>query len=163
SIAIFSFESSGTMANNRVSDANDAISANWSKGTTFQNNYVTNSGSGVHTDNNGGAGGAADVLQGKVVVNWPANSYGGWGFAPYRNVTVSCNTISNVTVGVALAGQQVPVTPVFSGNTVSGNLDPAGAGVYVTSSLFGFGSSDVSGAFQENFVSNTAAGFFLES
>ena len=48
SIAIFSWASSGTVSNNIVSDANDAIAANHSLGITFSGNNVSNSDSGSH-------------------------------------------------------------------------------------------------------------------
>src|SRR5207237_5012031 len=56
SIAMFNFGGAGSFANNTVSDANDAISANHSSGTQFLNNQVTSSGSGVHTDHAGDGG-----------------------------------------------------------------------------------------------------------
>ena len=71
SIAMFDFEGAGVMEDNKVSSANDAISANWSKGTQFVGNKITKSGSGVHTDNNGGSGGSGDLRK-----TWPSNSSG---------------------------------------------------------------------------------------
>ena len=53
SIGIFNFNGGGTIADNDVSNANDAIASNWSDGTQFTGNTVTSSGSGVHTDNAG--------------------------------------------------------------------------------------------------------------
>src|SRR5262249_7772481 len=63
SIAMFNFGGSGVMAYNKVTNANDAISANWSTGTQFVHNVILKSQSGVHTDNNGGEGGTADVIK----------------------------------------------------------------------------------------------------
>lgn len=163
SIAIMNFGGGGVIAGNIVVDANDAIAANWSTGTRFETNTVLRSGSGVHTDNNGGSGGIADVLTGNVVQDGASQAYGVWVFAPYRDVTVSGNTVTNVDVGLALAGQQTPVSVLFTNNTVIGNMAADGAGVYLTTSLWGYGSSDVTAVFQGNFISNTVAGFFLES
>jgi parallel beta-helix repeat protein len=56
SICIFNFGGSGTISDNSLSDCNDAIAANWSAGTQFIGNTVTNSGSGIHSDNNGTVG-----------------------------------------------------------------------------------------------------------
>jgi hypothetical protein len=68
---------------NTVSNCNDAIASNWSKGSTYVNNTVSSSGSGIHTDNNGGQGGVADIIQNNTVSNSAANGYGIWVFAPY--------------------------------------------------------------------------------
>ena len=163
SIAIFNFGGSGVFSNNVVSDSSDAISANWSMGTKFQNNTIIHSASGIHTDNNGGSGGDADLIDGNVVRDGTDGAYGIWVFAPYRAVTVSGNTVTNVDVGLAAAGQSAPVVTLFTNNTVLGNFAPKGAGVYVTSSLFGFGSTDVAASFGGNFIQNHATGFFLES
>jgi hypothetical protein len=73
------------------------------------------------------------------------------------------NTVSNVDVGLTVAGQEAPVTPVFERNTVDGQNRPNSTGVYVTTDLFGFGTSNVSVVFQNNFIRNNADGFYLES
>ena len=59
SIGMFAWYGPGTMANNNVSYTNDAISANHSKGIQFLNNTVTNSASGIHTDNSGDSAGCS--------------------------------------------------------------------------------------------------------
>lgn len=65
SIALFNFGGSGQFANNTVTKANDAIAANHSRGTQFLNNAISNSASGIHTDNAGdGVGSSADLIQG---------------------------------------------------------------------------------------------------
>ena len=163
SVAIFNFGGSGVIASNVVSDASDAISANWSTGTEFLDNTITNSGSGVHTDNNGGDGGAPDLLKGNIVLNGTPGAYGVWVFAPYTNTVVEGNVISNVDVALAEASQQAAVTILFTNNTAIGNMDTNGAGAYVTTSLFGFGSDNVSATFVGNVISNFAVGLFLES
>ena len=76
SIGMFAWGGPGTMADNTVSLCNDAISANHSKGIQFLRNTVTNSASGIHTDNSGDGGGAADLIQGNIVTDGAPNSYG---------------------------------------------------------------------------------------
>ena len=163
SIAMFNFGGSGSFTNNNVSNANDAIASNWSKGTTYSGNTVTNSGSGIHTDNNGGQGGSADLIQNNQVSNSPAGGYGIWVFAPFLSTLVKDNTVSNVDVGLAQFGQQVAVTPVFSGNTIDGQNKAKSTGVYITTSLIDFGSSDVTVSVDNNFIKNNTDGFYLES
>lgn len=163
SIAIFNFGGSGIIANNVISDTNDSVAANWSRGTQMLNNQVYNSSSGVHTDNNGGSGGVADMLQGNTVQNCKAAGYGVWVFAPYRNVLVDNNTVNNCEVGLALAGSQAAaVRPTFSNNMVMGSGAANTIGVYVTTSLFGFGSNNVDGFFTANNISSVDDGFYLE-
>ena len=74
SIAIFNFGGAGEIKGNQVSQANDAIATNWSRGTLIQSNQVTNSGTGIHSDNNGGSGGTADQIENNTVTNGTANS-----------------------------------------------------------------------------------------
>ncbi len=113
SIGIFNFYGAGIISDNDVSDVNDAIAANWSSGTQFLRNTVTDSSSGLHTDNNGGCGGSADLLQDNTVSNCKTNGYGMFVFAPYLAVTVNHNIVTNCAVGLALSGQQAVVTPLF--------------------------------------------------
>jgi hypothetical protein len=163
SVAIFNFGGSGVIAGNTVSDAFDAIAANWSTGTTFQNNIVTASGSGVHSDNNGGLGGIADTLQGNVVSAMQPGAYGVWVFAPYVNAQVVGNLISDCAVGLASAGQSVAATPVFLSNSVSAGAGVGSIGAFETTSLFGFGSSAVSSSFQGNNIQGTTYGVYLQA
>jgi hypothetical protein len=163
SIGIFNFGGSGSFLNNTVSNTNDGIASNWSKGSTYTGNTVTNSGSGIHSDNNGGQGGTADLIAGNQVSNSKANGYGIWVFAPYVATQVNNNFVTNVDVGMAAAGQQAAVTPVFALNTIDGQNKANSTGMYVTTSLFGFGSGNVSVQFQNNFVRNNTDGFYLES
>src|SRR4029079_14586055 len=75
SIGMFTFLGSGVMTGNPVSNANDALSANHSQGTTFTNNTVTSSLSGVHTDNAGDSGGLAHTLDRHHATGTPASGY----------------------------------------------------------------------------------------
>ncbi len=163
SIGMFNFGGSGSFANNTVSDTNDAIASNWSTGSTYTNNVVTDSGSGVHTDNNGGSGGVADALTGNTVSNCKTNGYGVWVFAPYRAVTVSQNTVTNCAVGLTSAGQQAPVTISFTDNEVDGQNLAGSTGMYVTTSLFGFGDANSTVVMTGNIIKNNADGFYIEA
>ncbi len=79
-------------------------------------------------------------------------------------VQVTNNTVNNVDVGLTAAGQNAAVTTTFSGNVVDGQNKVNSTGMYVTTSLFGFGSSNVSVDFNNNYVVNNAGdGFYLES
>jgi hypothetical protein len=162
SIAMFNFGGAGTMANNTVSRANDAISSNWSKGTQFLNNIITTSESGVHTDNAGGNGGVADLLSGNQVSGCPADGYGVWVFAPYIAPSVDQNTITGCAVGLAAFGQQLPVTPTFTKNTVTGSHAAGSAGAYVSNSLLGFGYANASVTFTNNVITGWETGVYGE-
>ena len=162
SIAMFNYGGSGTFASNTISDANDAIASNWSTGTQYLDNVITGSGSGVHTDNNGGFGGVADLIQGNNVSACKTDGYGIWTFAPFVNPTVTQNTVTGCAVGMAASGQQAAVTTTFSDNAVDGTgalVSSGGStGVYVTTDLFGWGTADVSATLTGNIIKNNAAG-----
>lgn len=152
SIGIFNFGGAGTITGNHVSNTNDAIAANHSRGTHFTNNTVTASGSGVHSDNAGDAGGTPDLLSGNDVSACTAGGYGVWTFVAYIAPTVSDNTVSGCTYGLAAfascklggtnhcPGGVIP-TVTFAGNQVAGT---AGShGLYVSTTSFGYGDGDV--------------------
>src|SRR5439155_19827488 len=121
SIALFAFEGTGRMEANTVSNANDAISANWSEGIQFVSSKITKSGSGVHTDNNGGSGGAADRIWANTVSECKPDSYGIFVFAPYVSATVEANKVKGCYVGLAVFGSAVSGQgPTFIGNRVGG-------------------------------------------
>ena len=119
SIGMFAWGGPGTMANNTVSYANDAISANHSNGIQFLNNTVTHSGSGIHTDNSGDAGGVADLIQGNSVdcTDTPGENYGVWVFVPYIGATYNNNTVTNCEIGFSAWGTGAAVTTQFTNNT----------------------------------------------
>jgi hypothetical protein len=158
SVAMFNYGGSGTMASNHVSEAGDAISANWSSGTVFLDNTITDSGSGVHTDNSSGP----DLLAGNTVSAMQSGAYGVFVFAPHGNIVVSNNIISGCSVGLASAGQGASTTPVFVGNQVSEGTGAGSMGVYETTSLFGYGFAPVSTVFQGNTITGSTYGFYLE-
>ena len=155
SIGMFSFEGSGQMSSNKVTSANDAISANWSKGTQFLNNAVKMSGSGVHTDNNGGAGGSADLIQGNKVSQCKTNGYGIFVFAPFVSATVDANKIKGCSVGLSAFGSQVKGQgPTFSNNRVDGTgattTEPGTYGAYLTTDMLGFAFGDLTATLTHN-------------
>ena len=163
SIGMFNYGGSGAFTNNIVSDCNDAISSNHSRGTTYSGNAITNSGSGIHTDNNGDGGGVADIIENNTVSNSPANGYGIFVFAAYRDVIIQNNTITNVEVGLTCAGSYTTATPVFRRNTVNGLMKANSIGVYSTTEIWGYTSGNQHVIFNNNFVQNNVKGFLIAS
>jgi hypothetical protein len=165
SIGMFNVGGSGVFANNTVSYCNDAISSNWSTGTQYLDNTITNSGSGVHSDNNGGFGGTADLLKGNSVSNSLANGYGVWVFYPYLNTMVEDNIVSNVDVGLLEWGTgSATGTATFTGNIVNGLNRANSVGVYVTTGTvptWGY-ASDARASFGGNTIKNTAYGYYSD-
>jgi nitrous oxidase accessory protein NosD len=167
SIAMFAFEGEGEMADNKVSNANDAISANWSKGTRFIDNVVRKSGSGVHTDNNGGSGGAADVIEGNKISECNTNGYGIFVFAPYVSASVHANRIKGCYIGLAAFGGAVAGQgPQFSANKIDGTgastSDPAGSyGVYLSTDQLGFAFGDLTASVSANSIKHTGTGLLV--
>ncbi len=167
SIAMFAFEGTGVMSANKVSNANDAISANWSKGIQFTGNTITKSGSGVHTDNNGGSGGSADLIKSNTVKECKTDGYGVWVFVPYVSATVEKNKISGCAVGLAAYGSAVSGQgPKFVSNTANGtgatttNSAPT-YGVYLTTDQLGFAFGDLTAGLEGNTVTHFNTGMFV--
>ncbi len=167
SIAMFAFEGEGEMDHNKVTAANDAISENWSKGTRFIDNTITKSSSGVHTDNNGGSGGSADVIEGNKVSECSSNGYGIWVFVPYVSASVHANKVNGCYIGLAAFGGAVAGQgPQFSSNKVDGTgastTDPAGSyGVYLTTDQLGFEFGDVTASLSSNSIMHTGTGLLV--
>lgn len=167
SIGIFNFGGAGMISRNTVSFANDAISSNWSRGVQFLNNKVTNSGSGVHTDNAGAYGGPADVIQNNTISQCLTDGYGIFVFMPYIAPSVLSNTVKSCSVGIAAFGRAAPVTTVFSGNVVNGlyadNSDPtASIGLLVSTDILTYGSTDVAITFTNNAIQQFKTGVYVE-
>ena len=85
----------------------------------------------MHTDNNGGDGGVADLIQGNTVRNCSTGGYGVFVFAPYVSATVEANSVTGCAVGLAAFGSEVSGQgPSFSNNNVNGaaakTTDPTG-------------------------------------
>lgn len=164
SIGMFAWGGPGIMADNRVSYANDGISANHSKGIQFLDNTVTRSASGVHTDNSGDGGGVADVIAGNTVRDCSANGYGVWVFVPYIAPTVRDNSIKGCAVGLgAFGGAFGPtVTTIFSGNRVDGARSAGSIGAYVSTTTFGYGDTNVAASFLDNLIVRNDIGVLVE-
>jgi|GEM_PF-6497539 len=164
SIAMFNFGGSGIFSNNSVSEASDAISANWSRGTQFLNNTITNSLSGIHTDNSGGSGGVADLIQGNSVSSSPVGGYGIWAFVPYNAPTIIGNTVTGVDVGFGAFGAATgTVTTPFIRNVVDGQNKANSVGMYISNTEWGYGVSNVAVSLTNNVVNNNTFGFDFES
>ncbi len=165
SIAIFNFGGSGNISNNVVDLANDAIAANWSVGTMITGNVVTNSISGIHTDNAGGYGApsVADLIEGNTVSDGlGGDSYGIFTFASYTSPLVKTNIISDVNTGLAALGDNGG-TPTFELNQVSNSaLVPGSIGAFVTTSIAPFGSLDISANFLNNTFSDVDTGIGVQ-
>jgi hypothetical protein len=167
SIGIFNFGGSGVITSNRVTGANDAISANWSRGTQFLKNVILKSGSGVHTDNNGGFGGVADVIQGNSVRECSVNGYGIFVFVPYVSATVESNKVSGCSVGLGAYGGAVSGEgPTFANNilngTGAGTTNNAGTyGAYLTTDQLGFAFGSLTATLKGNSFAHFNTGMLV--
>src|SRR5664280_618567 len=164
SIAMFNFGGSGVMASNKVTSANDAISANHSTGTQFLANVIRKSGSGIHTDNNGESG-SADVINGNTVRECKVNGYGIFVYVPYVSATVESNKISGCSVGLAAFGSGVSGQgPTFTGNSVNGTgaaTTGTTYGAYLTTDQLGFGYGNLTATLAGNTLSHFNTGMFV--
>jgi hypothetical protein len=174
SIAMFTFLGSGVMTGNHVSNANDGLAANHSQGTTFTNNTVTSSLSGVHTDNAGDSGGIADTISGNhVTCTAGSGAYGVWAFVPYKTPTISSNVVSGCDVGMAALascnlggtnscpGGNVPAVH-FMGNNVTTTATAGAYGLYITTDTFNFGDGEVRANGDHNVISGPGKSVFVE-
>jgi hypothetical protein len=165
SIAMFDYEGSGVMSTNTVKNANDAISANWSKGTQFLSNTISKSGSGVHTDNNGGFGGVADLIKANTVKECKTNGYGVFVFVPYLSATVEGNKVSSCAVGLAVYGGAVAGQgPTFIKNKANGTgaATTGGTyGAYLTTDQLGFAFGNLTTTLEGNSVTHFNTGMFV--
>src|SRR5262249_49914863 len=98
SIAIFDWVGAGVIDGNTISAASDAIATNHSRGVQITNNTITDSSSGIHSDNNGDSGGVGDTTSNNSVSACRTDGYGIFVFVPYVPVTVSNNTVTDCTV-----------------------------------------------------------------
>jgi hypothetical protein len=165
SIAMFNVGGSGVMEHNKVTLANDAISANWSRGTQFLSNVVSGSGSGVHTDNNGGFGGVADTIKGNRVSACTSNGYGIFVFVPSLSVTVESNRVSGCSVGLGAFGSAVSGQgPTFASNYVNGtgavSTGPT-YGAYLTTDQLGYGFGDLTATLTGNTLTHFSTGMLV--
>ena len=153
---MFNFGGSGVMSDNTVTNANDTISANWSTGTQFLRNHISKSGSGVHTDNNGGDGEDTDLIQGNTVSGCTANGYGIFVFVPYVSQRPSTRTRSRAAMwDSARTVARSRAKQTFSNNTVWGGTakttDPNGTyGAYLTTDQLGYAFGDLTATLKGN-------------
>jgi nitrous oxidase accessory protein NosD len=167
SIAMFAFGGSGVMSHNKVTNANDAISANHSTGTQFLDNTISKSGSGVHTDNNGDSGGSADLIEGNKISACNTNGYGIFVFVPYLSATVKANKVKGCYIGLAEFGSGVSGQgATFSENKVDGTgastTDPAGTyGAYVTTDQLGFAFGDATATLSGDSFTHSGTGVLV--
>jgi hypothetical protein len=165
SIAMFNFGGSGVMEHNKVTGANDAISANWSRGTKFLDNIVTKSGSGIHTDNNGGSGGSADLIEGNKVSECTVNGYGIFVFEPYVSASIKSNKVTGCATGLAAFGGAVEGEgPTFSDNVVTGTKAATTGGTYgayLTTDQLGYEFGNLTATLSGNTISRFDTGMFV--
>jgi hypothetical protein len=166
SIAMFNYGGSGVMASNKVTNANDAISANHSTGTQFVKNVITKSGSGVHTDNNGESG-VADLIKENSVRECKTDGYGIFVFVPHVSATVESNKVSGCSVALAAFGSGISGQgPTFANNVVNGTgastTNNAGTyGAYLTTDQLGFGFGNLTATLTGNSFSHFNTGLFV--
>jgi hypothetical protein len=145
SIAMFASAATGEMVDNVVQDANDAISANHSRGILFADNRVRRAGSGIHTDNSGEVTLFPDRILNNVIEGC---EWGIFVFVPYVAPTVANNRVSGCDVGFAAFGQGAPVRTRFAFNR---SID-TDVGFYVTDDQLGYGANDVAVAIEDNVI-----------
>ena len=76
---------------------------------------------------------------------------------------MSQNTVTNCAVGLTSAGQQLPVTIAFTDNVVDGQNLAGSTGVYITTSLFGYGDANSTVVMTGNIIKDNADGFYVEA
>jgi len=159
SIAIMNWAGTGSFTDNTVSNSNDGIVSNHSKGVTYSGNNVSFCGTGIHTDNNTTS---ADQI---INNNIDDCGYGIFVFAPYVDVLVSDNTVLNSGVGLCSAGSYsaTPLSVSFTNNLVDGQNNANSVGIYSTTEIWGFASGNQDASFSNNFIQNTANAFLLAS
>jgi len=129
SIGIFIRTGGGVIDGNTVSGASDAIAANFSSGTTFTNNTVTDSGSGIHSDNNNDVGSGSDLIAGNTVDCGREDGYGIWTFVPFQDITLRDNVVRNCAVGLGAFGGRTDGGTVRTSTFLRNTVDGAGATV----------------------------------
>ena len=161
--AIMNWAGSGMIQDNTIMDASDGIVSNHSSGTQYLHNTIRNTPVGIHTDNNGTYGGIGDVIHGNVIEDCSTNGYGLFVFASRLNNSVDGNTITNCSVGMAMAGQYAVVTTTFSNNVLDGENLAGATGIYETTAIWGYGSGNVSAIFTNNVVTNYETATYFET
>ncbi|MBK8251918.1 MAG: hypothetical protein IPK82_04535 [Polyangiaceae bacterium] len=164
SVAIFISEGSGTVSGNKISNTSDAISANYSFGIKMTDNVITNSGSGLHIDNNKppGPGVLLDLIENNQVSNCTAGGFGVWLLTPHGNAVVNANTVTQCDVGFAVLGGGADSDVTFTANSATGTGATNTAGIVVTTDTFAFGNFDTGAAFTNNSVSGFDVGVYID-
>ena len=166
-IALFNSGGQGVMEHNVVDHANDALSANHSRGTRFAGNVVTHSQSGVHTDNAGDGGGSTpDLIEDNRISDCePASNPSAtalWSFVSYLGPVFRNNTSRGCTVGLGVYGIGVAAgAPTFSGNRVLGSGAAGTVGALVTTADLGFGTFDATAQFSGNHIERFETGLLV--
>ena len=155
SIGLFAYGASGKFTNNTVSLANDAISANHSKGIEFVGNTVYSSGTGIHTDNSKPGVDKFDLIQNNTI-NCGANGYGIFTFAHYQPPKVLNNTLNGCAVGISAWGGRSPEPVIINNNTIDGQDVTGSVGLFVTTSIMGWGYLDINVEATGNTFENNA-------
>ena len=145
-----------------VVDATAGVATNRSRGTRIAFNEVARSSMGIHSDNAGlVAGSEGDVVESNVVRDCLPDGFGVWSFAPYVAVTVRANRVRRCAVGLAELGQNADVRDVFVDNQVDASLADS-VGLFVTTSLEQYGSSNVAVRAARNTIENASVGVYVE-
>lgn len=153
SVGVFAFDARGLIQGNKVSHANDAISLNYSRGVKILNNTVSDSGSGIHIDNNlpPAAGIADDRIQNNIVKDCTVGAYGIWMFVPTADALVDGNQVTHCQVGLALIGGGASSDITFSDNAITGDENGV-AGILVSTDTGAWGHFETEGLFSGNTV-----------
>ncbi|HQX33044.1 MAG TPA: MBG domain-containing protein [Dokdonella sp.] len=162
SIGIFIRTGGGVIDGNSVSGASDAIAANFSSGTQFTNNTVTDSGSGIHSDNNNDVGSDTDLIAGNTVDCGRVDSYGIWTFVPYQDILLRDNVVSNCAVGLGAFGGRTDGGTVRTSAFLRNIVDGAGAttssgdtsGAWFSTTTFYYGEFDNNVTLTSNTIHN---------
>ncbi len=170
SIAIFNYGASGEITHDTITNAEDGIAGNWSTGTKIEYNKVSKSPSGIHTDNNGGFGGTADVLKHNEVTDCPSEGYGIFTFASrVETPTVEDNRVKGCYVAFAAYGSEglSGVDVKFADNRASGagastNSPEGPFGVVLSTSLLGYGAGPMDASLTGNTLEHFGVGLYVE-
>jgi len=163
SVGIFNFRGAGTISNNSVAATHDAIAAEQSRGVQVLNNTIITSGSGIHTDNAGQNGGAADLIQGNHVSDCTVNGQGVRVLTPHIAPVVRQNSVTGCDAGLAAYGHGKMVATSFSANEVDGAGHLDSAGILISTSQLDAGSSNVAVALSNNNFKNVSTTLSLEA
>ena len=166
SIAIFNFGGSGTISGNNVTDANDAIASNWSRGTTY-------------TEQHGHQFRLRRPQRQQRRLRRRRRPAPGQHRHQLRPERLRCLDLRPVrrhhragehrhqlcgrSRRPPAATAASPVTTSFIDNDVDGQNLAGSTGAYVTTDRFGFGDTDVHASFTGNKIRNNDLGFQIDA